>query len=248
MAPSSKVDHAELVQGLRIPTIPRPSITTRRLADHQNAIQSQEGSRTLGGRPRCCEGPGGHKTCSTTEIATCNRDGVHGVDLDPIGNAQLANRPPEERAPPITAIHQDPPVRRQGGQDQPGYASTGSKVDCDRLGIQVHRYAGSDIRARRHPRVSQPPKTEEARAVRGPLGSRQGGQKPLGDRSVEDLLDGCGHPVVSTMMITCRSVPLPSEMVSTPSISPIVSWITLRSAAAIGSIVRDRPSSSTASA
>ena len=63
------------------------------------------------------------------------------MDLDAIGNIQLAGRPAEERAPPITTIHQNPPIRRQGGQNQTGYTTTGPKVDCNQLGIQIHRYA-----------------------------------------------------------------------------------------------------------
>ena len=141
MSPSAHVGKPKLAQRFRNPAVQGPNLVTRRFADHQNTIRGQERRCAFCSRPRCSEGPGGHQACSAAEVATCNLYGIHGMDLDAIGNIQLAGRPAEERAPPITTIHQNPPIRRQGGQNQTGYTTTGPKVDCNQLGIQIHRYA-----------------------------------------------------------------------------------------------------------
>jgi hypothetical protein len=169
--PASKILQSDLGQPFSRPStcLTDPAGGLWRLTDHQYPLFSQERGRTFRRGPGRSKPSGSHQGHRTSKLTTGDIGGIGQLHVHSVLQSELANRPSEKSHATISPVNQNPPPGGKRGQNQPGYATPCSEVHGEL--VVTHFWNRKTIALPDRETTIQ--KTQEARAVRGPLGRRR---------------------------------------------------------------------------
>ena len=102
-----------------------------RLADHQYSLFNQERGRTFRRDPGRSKPAGSHQGHRASKLTTGDINGIGQLHIHSILQSKLTKRTSEKRPATTSPVNQNPPPRRQCGQNQPGYATPCSEVHSE---------------------------------------------------------------------------------------------------------------------